>query len=59
MGYYTKHVIRIINKYNTRKNIELLSLVLEKISGYPFVSKGSFLIDINENGRKWYNCYKK
>ena len=57
MGYYTIHVIRIINKYNTRKNIKLLRLVVEKISGYSFRQKGSFLFDSYGDGRKWYGCY--
>ena len=56
MGYYTIHVIRIINKYNTESNLEKLWEALINISGYTFRKYGSALRDTNQFGSKWYEC---
>ena len=56
MGYLTIHVIRIINKYNTRNNLIILNKILEKISGYSFDIVGSTLTDFTQAGYKWYTC---
>ena len=57
MGYYTIHVIRILNKYNTQNNLLKLCEVTEKISHHYFDISGSWMIDKNEEGYKWYSCY--
>ena len=58
MGYYTLHTISIINKYNSKKNLEKLQEVIKNISGYEFTIYDSYLIDDSWNsgyGSKWYN----
>ena len=59
MGYYTLHRIRIINKYNTKKNFEILGEYIRKISGYIFHIYGSVLKDYSDKesdeGNKWYD----
>ena len=52
MGYYTLFRIRIINKYNTKENLEELKGYIEKISGYTFDISGSV---IYSNEIKWYS----
>ena len=62
MGYYTLHRIRIINEYNTKKNLEKLNEYIKKISGYSFYISGSVLKDYSneeyDEGSKWYDCEK-
>ena len=59
MGYYTIHAIRIVNKYNTRKNLKKLLKVIKIISGYSFEIRGSTITDfsnLDDFGCKWYEC---
>ena len=59
MGYYTLHKIRIINEYNTKKNLIILLKKIDEISGYGFEIVGSTIFDSNSNGgsgSKWYHC---
>ena len=59
MGYRTLHAIRIINKYNTRRNLKKLRRVVELISDYSFHIKGSTIIDFSDTDDycyKWYEC---
>ena len=58
MGHYTLHKIRIINKYNSYKNLERLWKIVKNVSGYIFNINASYLIDDNLNGgegAKWYD----
>ena len=57
MGIYTRHVIRIINEYNTRKNLGLLWKALRKTTNYLFTKVGSAITDANEEGYKWYHFH--
>ena len=59
MGYYTIHRIKIINRYNTRENLNRLAEVIDEISGYCFTIVGSVITDSCEYGSKWYNCEKE
>ena len=57
MGYYTRHIIRIINQYNTRRNLKILLKKISEISNYDFIIVGSKICDDNYNGgygAKWY-----
>ena len=55
MGYYTIFIIKIVNKYNTRKNLEKLLDLILKISGYSaFDIVGSTITDFRNDGHKWY-----
>ena len=55
MGYYTIHIIKIVNKYNTRENLEKLLDIILKISGYSaFDIVGSSITDFRNDGHKWY-----
>ena len=59
MGYRTLHAIRIINKYNTKRNLKKLRRVIEIISDYSFNIKGSTIIDFSDTDDycyKWYEC---
>ena len=59
MGYRTQHAIRIINKYNTRKNLAKLRRAIKIISNCFFETKGSTLVDfsyVDDIGYKWYDC---
>ena len=59
MGYRTLHTIRIINKYNTKRNLKKLRRVIEIISDYSFNIKGSTIIDFSDTDDycyKWYEC---
>ena len=59
MGYLTLHAIRIVNKYNTRKNLKKLLKLTQIISDYHFHIKGSTIIDFygtDDIGIKWYDC---
>ena len=59
MGYYTLHKIRIINEYNTERNLEILLKKIKEISDYQFTISGSEIEDSDwngGNGSKWYNC---
>ena len=59
MGYTTQHAIRIINKYNTRKNLAKLRRAIKIISNCFFETKGSTLVDfsyVDDIGYKWYDC---
>ena len=59
MGYHTQHAIRIINNYNTRKNLKKLLKVLKSISDYSFHIRGSTLTDfisLDDYNYKWYDC---
>ena len=56
MGYYTKHKIRIINNYSTKKNLRILLEELDKVSGYgPSFSIKGYIISDSGEGTKWYN----
>ena len=58
MGYYTLHKIRIINQYNTKKNLETLLEKISEIANYDFIIVGNVIIDTNYNGgcgSKWYD----
>jgi len=60
MGYYTLHIISIINKYNNTRNLEKLNEVIEEVTEYCFRIDyyGGFIIDDNYNsgyGSKWYS----
>ena len=58
MGYYTLHRIRIINKFNTKKNLEKLQEYLNKMRASTFYISGSVLKDYSneeyDEGSKWY-----
>ncbi len=57
MSYFTIHKIKIINQYNTKKNVKTLLDIIKKISGYDgFDIIGSTITDIRYNGHKWYEC---
>ena len=59
MGYYTLHKIRIINQYNTKKNLEALVEKIHEIADYYFLIVGNVIVDTNCNGgcgSKWYDC---
>ena len=61
MGMYSLHKIRIANKrYNTKKNLEKLLDIIQKISGYYlFKIKNSEIVDYDSEedmGCKWYEC---
>ena len=61
MGYFTKHKIRIINEYNTKRNLKLLLKRLIEITNYTFIISGNTIHDIHSclnfgNGCKWYDC---
>ena len=58
MGYCTLHKIRIINQYNTKKNLETLLEKISEIANYDFIIVGNVIIDTNYNGgcgSKWYD----
>ena len=58
MGYYTLHKIRIINQYNTKKNLDILLEKISEIANYDFIIVGNVIIDTNYNdgyGSKWYD----
>ena len=55
MGFPTLHEIRIINKYNTRRNLEILNHVIKKVSGHHFDIIGSALTNYNKGGFEWCN----
>jgi hypothetical protein len=60
MGYYTLHIIRIINKYNNYRNLEKLKEVIEEVTDYGFRIDYDlqYIIDDNYNcgyGSKWYS----
>ena len=61
MGYYTLHKIRIINKYNTTRNLQRLIDVIEEVTKYTFrLDDYSYLIDDDWNsgyGTKWYTFH--
>ena len=56
MGYYTLHAIRIINNYNTVKNLKNLLWVLERLSKYYLGIIGKVITDYfyHDYGTKWY-----
>ena len=59
MGYYTLHKIRIINAYNTKKNLLLLLEKIKEVSGYIYEIVGTVIFDSSWDsglGSKWYNC---
>ena len=61
MGYYTKHKIRIINEYNTKKNLKILLNRQIAMTSYSFIITGSTIHDIHSGlndgiGCKWYSC---
>ena len=59
MGYLTLHAIRIVNKYNTRKNLKKLLKLIHIISGYSFNIKGSTIVSFpntDDYCYKWYEC---
>ena len=63
MGYYTKHKIRIINEYNTKKNLKVLLNRLISMTNYNFIITGSTIHDIHSGlndgiGCKWYSCLR-
>ena len=61
MGYYTMHKIRIINEYNTPRNLELLKVITERVSEYHLEIEDGAIIDYASNayGTKWYGCLRE
>ena len=59
MGYYTRHIIRIINEYDSKRNLGILLKKIKEISNYDFSIVGNKITDIYWNdscGSKWYGC---
>ena len=59
MGYYTRHIIRIINEYDSKRNLAILLKKIKEISDYGFTIEGDKITDFTWNdlsGAKWYSC---
>ena len=56
MGYYTKHKIRIINEYNTKKNLNVLLNRLIAMTNYNFIITGSTIHDIHSGLNDGIGC---